>query len=357
MPFNSKFYRYSVGLILILTIVYLIGKISYLLGPFKVMMSAVFVPIIVGFLFYYMLRPLVRFLSEKKHINRSLSILIVFLLIGVLLAVIGTYGGASIKQQFNSFFAAFPKYFEAAKNNTGGILDGRVGDYISIASIQQKLIGNVEAVFKSILVNTGNVLSAIANIGSQVILIPFILFYLLKDDREFSKGFISVLPQKHRTNIKGFLEEIDETLSIYITGQLIVSLVIGLLMYIGYMIIGMSNPLVLAFFSMITSIIPVLGTFIGILPAVLIALTIGFPMVIKILVVSVVVQQLEGNFVSPYVIGNRLNIHPLTIVLVIIVSISLFGFIGGLLAIPIYSVLRVLIKGIIKISKENKIIE
>ncbi len=357
MPFNNKFYKYSVGIILILIIVYLIGKISYLLKPFGVIMDALFISIVVGVLFYYMIRPLVRFLSESKHINKSLSILIVFIFIGILIGVTVIYGGSSIGQEFNSFFNTLPSQFEIAKNNTDGILESKIGQYVSITGIQQKLIQNVEAVFKSVLINTGNVISAIANVGSQVILIPFILFYLLKDDREIYKGLIGLLPQKYKNDFNEIFGEIDETLSIYITGQLIIALVIGLLMYIGYLLIGMSNPMVLAIFSMITSIIPVLGTFIGILPAVFIALTIGFPMVIKVLVVLIVVQQLEGNLVSPYVIGNRLNIHPLTVVFIIIIFISLFGFIGGLLAIPTYAVIKVLIKGIFKITKNNKITE
>ncbi|QGU95544.1 AI-2E family transporter [Clostridium bovifaecis] len=351
MPFNSRFYRYSVGTILILTIVYLLGKVSYLLTPFKVILNALFISIIVGLLLYYIFRPLVRVLANKKHININIAILTVFLFLGLILTIVAVYGGATIKEQFTSFFSNIPSQLRSARQGTGGIIENKFTNYISIANIEQKLIETSEKLFKSILVNTGGVISAIANIGSQIILIPFVLFYLLKDDKKFFKSFLEIVPRDYRNNVKILLKDVDETLSIYITGQLIVSLVIGILMYIGYKIIGISNPLVLATISMVTSIIPMLGTFIGILPAIFVALTMGLPMVVKVLIVLTVVQQLEGNFVSPYVIGNRLKIHPLAVVFVIIISISLFGFVGGFLAIPTYAVLKVLVKDIIKIYK------
>jgi predicted PurR-regulated permease PerM len=94
-------------------------------------------------------------------------------------------------------------------------------------------------------------------------------------------------------------------------------------------------------------IVPFLGPLIGIIPAVFVALMSGEPfMAVKVLVVLLVVQQLEGNLVTPNIMGNRLNIHPLTIILLLLIAAALYGFIGILIAIPLYAVLKTLLHNV-----------
>jgi len=122
-------------------------------------------------------------------------------------------------------------------------------------------------------------------------------------------------------------------------------------MYLGYLLIGLEYGLVLALFSMFTAIIPFLGPIIGVVPAILVALSYDFLMVVKILALMAVVQQLEGNLITPQIMGKRIQTHPVMIIIIILFSGSLFGFLGILLAVPTYAVLKVLIKNAIKIYK------
>ncbi|MCY6484294.1 AI-2E family transporter [Clostridium aestuarii] len=353
MMYSNKIYEYLTGTILVLIAIFLLSKMNYLLIPFKVIMDTLFLAIIIGVLFYYILRPLVKFL-ERKKINSNIAVLLAFLILLSVLAFIFIKARASLRNEFSDFFSNMAKQIEVAKRDTD-IIEEKFYHIIPIKNIQQKLITSSQTIVKNVMGNTGKFISSLANIGNQIILIPFILFYLLRDDTIFAKNFLKIIPQKHREDIKGLLRNIDKTLSIYITGQLIVSTAIGILTYIGYKIIGIESAFILAVFSMITSIIPILGVFIGVLPAVLIALSGGISMVIKVLVVLFVVQQLEGNFISPHVIGNRLNIHPLVVIFVVIMFISLLGFIGGFLAIPTYAVLKVVIKDTLKIMRRNRL--
>lgn len=129
-------------------------------------------------------------------------------------------------------------------------------------------------------------------------------------------------------------------------------------MYLGYLIIGLKYSLILALFALITSFIPLFGSTIGIVPAVLVGLYEGPSAVVKILILMVLVQQLEGNLISPFLIGKRLDMHPLTLILLFLVAASFYGFIGMLIAVPVYAVLKVLSRNTIRIyrlSRDKKI--
>ncbi|GAA0608722.1 hypothetical protein GCM10009001_27590 [Virgibacillus siamensis] len=120
-------------------------------------------------------------------------------------------------------------------------------------------------------------------------------------------------------------------------------------MYIGYLIIGIPYAAVLGIFVMVTAIIPLIGPILGILPAIMVSLLLNPVKVIYILILTIVVQQLEGNLISPQVLGKRLDLHPLTVILLLVVAGALYGFIGVLLAIPLYAVLKVTSKNLYKI--------
>ena len=143
--------------------------------------------------------------------------------------------------------------------------------------------------------------------------------------------------------MRKLLLDIDENLQVYIGGRLLVVLVLGLLTFTGYLIVGLPNALILAIIAAITSIIPIIGPIIGILPAIFIALTVNLILTLKVLIVMIIVQQLEGNVIQPNIQGGRLNIHPLVVIFLVIIYILLFGFLGALFAVPSYVVFRVVI--------------
>lgn len=342
MIYNNKFFKYATGALLMLTIIFLLGKIDFILIPLRRILGIIFLPFLIGGLFYYILRPLVRLL-EKGKVKRTGAILLVFLAVILLLTAISMYGGAFIKKEFMNFYRTFTRQLEVAQRSTSGIFEKGTWSIFTISDVQQRITSFLEYALRNIGENIVKVLSTAANIGALILLVPFVVFYLLKDGELFIEQLMKIIPSQYHTETKKLLGSIDKTLSTYITGQLMVALVIGVLMYIGYLLIGLPNALVLAFFAMITAIIPFVGPFIGVAPAIFIGLTTNFMMVVKVLVVMTVVQQLEGNFVSPNVIGNRLDIHPLTVIFLIMIAISLFGVIGAFVVIPLYAIVKVIL--------------
>lgn len=343
LPDNKNF-NTLVNTVLVLLIIFLFGKISFLIMPFYGIFRTILMPIIISLFLYYALRPIIRRFYNKK-VPKGLIIILTLVVLTFIIALIIVYGGTVITHQFQSSFKISLEKLTSSQT----YITEKIRAYVPDFEFSQNTLSSINNLLKKFAGNVGSLFSGISNVGTQVILIPFILFYMLKDDKSFSAGFIKIMPQKYRAIIRNMLEDIDKVLSIYISGQLLVGLVIGVLMFIGYLIIGMPNALLMGFFSMITSVIPMIGAFLGIIPAILLALTLDLSMIIKVVIVAIIVQQIEGNFITPNIVGNKLKIHPLAVIFIIIIGVSLFGFAGAFIGIPLYLTIKIFLEGMYKI--------
>jgi predicted PurR-regulated permease PerM len=189
-----------------------------------------------------------------------------------------------------------------------------------------------------------NIASTVTNVVIVIVTFPIILFFLLKDGAQFKTYFLKLLPPVFRKDVKQILHNMDTQVGSYIQGQIIVASCIGAMLYVGYLIIGLDYAITLAIVAAITSVVPYLGPTIAITPALIIAIVDSPFMLIKLVIVWVVVQFLEGNFVSPNIMGRTMKIHPLTIIIVLLVAGNLFGVVGVILGIPGYAILKVLVQ-------------
>lgn len=343
MIYKNKAFQYCVVILLILIILSLLKNMGFILCFFKKMFSLILIPVLIGILFYYMLRPIVRFF-EKIKVKKMIGSIIASLSVIALIVISIVYGGSYIKNSISNSFYDIGIEIEQSLD----IIENTFPTVLHHNEIQNKLNNYVKLKLNKISNNIPNFFSEIANVGTQIVIIPFVVFYFLKDDVCFARSIIKVCPKKYKKQIKDFLIEVDKTLSIYITGQLIVSLILGLFIYIGFKIIKLPNAGILSLFAMITNIIPFIGPFIGAVPALLVSSTLNLWMVVKVIIVSVIAQQLEGNVITPHIIGSRLDIHPLAVIIIVFISIAIFGVIGAFIGIPFYAVLRVAIKHIYK---------
>ena len=131
-------------------------------------------------------------------------------------------------------------------------------------------------------------------------------------------------------------------------------LFVGSLTFIGYLIIQMPYALLLGVVAGILNIVPYLGPWLGVLPAIIVALTVSFPKAIAVAVVVIIVQQVDSNLLYPNVIGKTLQIHPLTIIVLLLVAGNMFGFLGIVLAIPGYAVVRTIIQYLVSFYRLQK---
>src|SRR5699024_6910385 len=134
------------------------------------------------------------------------------------------------------------------------------------------------------------------------------------DGERFKRFCLKLLPPKYRGEVDQILHNMDVQVGSYIQGQIIVASCIGILLYIGYLIIGLDYAITLAIIAAVTSVVPYLCPMIAITPAIILAIVDSPVMLLKLGIVWAAVQFLEGNFVSPYFMGKTTQVHPLTII-------------------------------------------
>lgn len=348
---NNKFVLLLLILLLVGLNVLVLSKISFVLYPLQVLIKTIVLPIILSGILYYLLNPLVD-MMEKRNIKRGWSILILYLAIAGILTVVVLAVIPVLRNQITGLIDNFPKYSENVQQQfeelTGSQLFSQIQEAVSFNSQEwwSTITQKASELFNQTWSKVGGFLGAFTETVLAIVTVPFILFYMLKDGKKLPKKILSFLPTKSRSGILHVLQDINHQISSFIRGQIIVSFCIGILLYIGYMIIGLDYALILAIIASFTSIVPYLGPAIAITPAMIVALVTSPIMLLKMVAVWTIVQLIEGKFISPQIMGKTLKIHPITIIFVILTSGNLFGVVGVLLAVPGYAVLKVCISHI-----------
>ena len=350
---GGKFIIYILLIVILLGIaIYLYTEISYIFTPINTIVNSIITPIIVAYVFYYMLNPLVNFFSKK--ISRfSASLLAI--LVGVIMVLVVIIGVVPIiVEQTQNLITAMPRYIEIVKGYLEEYSDNAyvqvvveyVNTNLNVSKISERLISIATSVAQGVV-------SSISSTASVLVTMPFVLFFLLKDASQFNKFVISLLPKKFEKPVAETIDEIDDKVGSYIQGQMLVSLCIGVMLFIGYNVIGLHYAFSLATIAAFLSIVPYLGPAIAITPAMLVAASTSWVMVVKMLVVWGIVQFLEGNIISPNIMGRSMNMHPLTVIFVILIGVNISGVVGAILGIPVYSILKVLISKLLLSVKER----
>ncbi|MFJ7830439.1 AI-2E family transporter [Peribacillus sp. NPDC046944] len=355
MWINKPFFKYATGIILTILIIVLLGKIEYVFRPIQNIIAAVFFPILLAGLLYYILRPVVQFLS--KFIPKTLSISLVFLIIFSAIGYGSYFGSPVLVDQFQKLSDQFPgkvKELSEQSEDVEHVIEKNDFGMVNIKTLKENSVTYFKNFSDKIMVNINTIFTTVTSVLTVIVITPFILFYFLKDGEKLRPFLLKFIPKEVEAEGNTILKDVDKTLSTYIIGQFIVSIVIGVLLYIGYLIIGLDYALVFALIAMVFTIVPFLGPLISVLPAIFIALQTDVGLAIKVTVVFIVVQQIEGHLITPNIMGKRLNIHPLTIILLLLVASSIYGFIGMLIAIPVYSVLKTTIGNFRKFYRLRK---
>ena len=348
------------SILLIGLIILVFSKVAFVFYPIKVFFSTVVLPIILATIAYYLLRPILRFL-ERLRIPRAWGILIIFIgLIGLItLLVFLVY--PFLKDQTAKLIEEFPTYFTQMLINVDTFLrTSFVSTYykemdININSILDNGLGNIGQLFSDtvggIASGITSFISALTGLILAIVTVPFILFYLLKDGEKLPQMIKKMLPPRLRDDADSILKDADRQIGAYIQGQILVAISIGIMVTIGFYIIGMEYAPLLGALAMVTSVVPYLGPLIAITPAVIIAIVSSPLMLVKLAVVWTIVQLIDGKFISPQIMGKSLHIHPITIIFVLLTSGSLFGVAGVVLGIPGYALLKVFFTHFFKLLK------
>lgn len=335
-------------LILIGIVIFIFDQVSYIFKPFIIVFNTIVAPIIVSLILYYLFNPIVN-LMERYNISRLWGVIILFLvIIGVISLAINLLIPV-ISSQIKTFGTNFPHYItkvnqfidNITKYTVASNFYSQIQDYLN--SLAKKIPSMISDYFNGFGSKVKNIAETVVNVGVVIVTTPFVLFFMLKDGHRFKDFSTKIVPPKFRKDYHDLLDKMSIQVGSYIQGQIIVSLCIGVLLFIGYSIIGLDYGLILACIAAVTSVVPYIGPTIAISPAIIIALITSPIMLLKLIVVWTAVQFIEGHFISPNIMGKTLQIHPLTIIFILLSAGNLLGVVGVILGIPAYAILKVLV--------------
>lgn len=335
-------------LILLALLVMSYHQIRFFFRPLFVILSNIIAPAILALLLYYLFSPMINFL-EKHQVKRNYAVILLYLVI-ISLIVIGIGSLLpSLADQLSEFMDDFPAFFADANdalrkwsNNLpfSASLEGFIDQGQAFI---KKVPENAQSYLTEGFTGLSKVISGLTNIVVTIVIAPIMLFFLLKDEDKIIEGILSITPPIWRDDLKRVGRQINNQVGAYVKGQLIIASAIALMAFIGFSLIGLEYSLILAIIAGFTSIIPYIGPIIAFALALVIALTTSWWMVVKLLIVWAIVQFMEGNVIQPTVMGKQLNIHPVTIMVVLLVAGDLLGFVGLILGVPLYAIIRVFV--------------
>lgn len=356
---KSKLQFWLIQILLIVTIIFVATKISFMFKPIGIFFSTVFFPILITGFLYFLLNPVVNFL-ERKKLPRTVSILIIYAVFAGLIALVISNLVPTVSKQATELANDLP------------VLAGKTSDFIydviqssefesfkkeqqeTIETVKQKLMEFANTLPNTLTNGLKGFFGIVTNIVIILVTVPFLLFYMFKDGKRFPIAVSKFIPVDYRDEGLKILRETGETLSAYIQGQVIVALSVGTLAFIGYLIIDLRYALIMALIVAFTNIIPYVGPIIGGAPAVLVAFLDSPTKALLVVVVILIAQQIEGNLLSPMILGKTLDTHPATIIIILLAAGNLAGVLGMVLAVPTYAVTKTIILNLVRFLRARK---
>jgi predicted PurR-regulated permease PerM len=313
-------------------------------------------PFLIGLVLLYLLSPAVNMLSKK--LPRWLSILIVYWVVAGLLVAFFWLVVPPLATQVQRLINAIPSIdkLQADFNLLLDVYRRNVPDSVkapidsalrsALATVQSNISSYVQNVLGFLLTQVSNVVGIITFIVGLLI-IPIWLFYVLHDQRQAHLFLNRMLHFRIRPDFWNVWNIIDRSLSAYIRGQVTLGLIIGVAVGVGLSVIDLvpgldiDYILLLAIWAGICELIPMIGAILGGTPGVILAFVIGGPTTgIVVLIMYVVVQQVENNFLVPRIIGDSVGVHPAILTVTLIIGASVFGLLGVVLAAPATAIAR-----------------
>jgi predicted PurR-regulated permease PerM len=313
------------------------------IGMFLFSIAEIVKLVIIAGLLAYILDPLANILESRGMSRTS--------------ATVGIFTGIVLLSVF-SYFVFLPLLSEEIKSLKSGFGPEQTG--VMISRLEAFLVTNLSFVgvrelniagkLQGAMSHTGewivnHVLDA-ASVVTSLILIPFIVFFLLKDGREFKKAFVTLVPNRYFEFTLYLLYKLDAQVGNYLRGQFIDAAIIGILSFCALWFIGIKYYFLIGVFTGFANLIPYFGPITGALLATFVSVlqTGGFHMALYVILAFTVIKLIDDAIVQPVVVAKSVDMNPLTVLLAILVGGKLFGILGMLLSVPVAGFIKVVVR-------------
>lgn len=325
-------------------------------------LRAVLTPFFLAFIVAYLLNPLVRRL-EARGLPRTAAIAALIAATVVVIVVVGAVLVPLVQIQVEHLNKQLPQYVKQAREWAVPLLH-RIsgGDPQRLRALVDESLQKLGSIPFQILQHTTSIIwRTLAGVVGlivfliQVLVVPVAAFYLLRDFERIDDWVLSWIPVPHREAFKSRLLEIDLILSNFLRGQLTVCAILSILYSIGLTLSGTPMSVVIGVGAGLANLVPYLGLLVGLIPALILTALAqaSWGPLVGVVVTFAVAQALEGYLITPKIVGERVGLHPVSIMLALLVGGSLFGFFGLLFAVPAACVLKVLIAALKESYQES----
>ncbi len=328
----------------ILAVIILTGYLVYLLSP-------ILTPFAVGALLAYLFDPLADKLEEWK-LSRTVSVTLVFLVISVLVFAVALVLIPALEKQISSLIKNLPVYFQWLRDNISPWIQSTFGietnlfDFNELTQLVKTHWESAGGIAQTLLSSVTKSSLVIVSWVMNFLLIPVVTFYLLRDWDIITERISHLIPRPYYKKVSQITHDANSVLSAFLRGQMSVMLALGTIYTVGLWVIGVELSLLIGMGAGLISFVPYLGTIAGLVGG-LIAVMVQFGdinHIVYVLIVFGVGQLLEGFVLTPWLVGDRIGLHPVAVIFAVLAGGQLFGFVGVLLGLPLAAVIMVLLK-------------
>jgi predicted PurR-regulated permease PerM len=323
----------------------------YVLYWFIRLTGDVWIALTVSYLIAYLLDPFVSWIEART--NRVVGMIVLFFNLLLFVGFIGLLG-VQIGNQFSAIFLQLPSLLETAQDipyRLARLIDPRFGTtfeqvYVTLQGLLGGLLndflprlessrgGSSEGIIQTLVRLGGG--------GAQVGIIFVLSLYFIYNFDRYTRSFIRAFPHRHRPMIEELTTTAGHSVGSYVRGQILISVIVGFLTFIGLTFVGVPLALALGVLTGICNLIPYLGPIIAAVPTAIIAFTEGNTQVIGAMITLLVVNQIDANVISPMVMSQTSEVDPVTVIVAILLGIAFFGLLGAVIAVPLAAFLKVL---------------
>lgn len=338
---KNVFYILLFGIVL-LVFSYLLFRTYPFFKMFFHFLWQLFLPFLIAGFLAYLIYPFIIFL-HRHHIHKGLAVLLIYILF---------FGGAGylfyhvyplMIHQLKDLTESFPEFIKLYDDIIYKLYDFTSFLPETVHDRLDELLLNIESSLDELLAKLMNGFMHIFDMILMLSVIPVLVFYFIKDHQQMKNFFGKFIRVKDRVRVKRMFLAMDESLGGYIRGQVLVCLFVTIATLLIFKWLGVPYALLLAILFGVTNLIPYFGPIIAAVPAVLLAYTISGKLVLYVIIAVILIQVVEGNLLSPYIVGKSVNIHPIAIIFVLLLGGGLFGIIGMIFAVPVLTIIKVII--------------